>query len=119
MANRGVKERFDLCAEWLDVLHFQNLRANAGPWARVRLSQITDRSVVRCIVDHNIVARLKEAHLTNFFRADARGSYICDSPSRKFDPRVRGVNSTREDWNADGVHAGNLDVGPDQPLHNV
>ena len=118
MIDSGVKERFDLCAERLDVLHLQNLCANPRPWARVGLSQITDRSIVRRVVDHDVVARLKETHLANLFRADPRRSYVRDGAGGKFDSRVRGVNSIRENRDADGVHVGNLDVAPNQPRYS-
>src|SRR5436305_686647 len=96
MIYSGVNELFYLYAERLDVLHLQNFCANPRPWARVGLSKITDRSIVRRVVDHDVVARLKEAHLANLFRADARRSYVRDGAGGKFDSRVRGVNSIRE-----------------------
>ena len=83
------------------------------------MSKITDRSIVRRVVNHDIVARLKEAHLANLFRPDARGSYVRDGARRKFNPRIRGVNSIRENGNTDGVHVGNVDIAANQPLDNV
>ena len=83
------------------------------------MSKITDRNIVRRIVDHDVVARLKETHLANLFRPDTRGGYVRDGAGGKFYSRVRGVNSIRENGNADGVHVGDIDVVLDLMIHDL
>src|SRR5256885_13159323 len=71
------------------------------------------------VVNSDVVARLKEAHLANLFGAHARGGDVGDCARSEFNPGVGGVYSIGENGNADRVNTGRFNILAHQPLHDI
>src|SRR5215813_5386856 len=70
---RRLQKGLDFGAEWFDILYFHDLRSHTGPPTVSRRRQTADRSVVRQVVNHYVIARLKETHLAYLLSSDTRG----------------------------------------------
>src|SRR5207245_8226664 len=101
------------------VFDFKNPGVHTWPGTAARASEITDGGVIRSVVNHNIIAWLKEAHLANLFGAHARSRDVCHRARSKFESRVRSIYLVSQNWNADGMQRSHLDIFSDQPLHDV
>ena len=62
---------------------------------------------------------LKEAHLPDLLCADTRGSDVGDCSGRKFETRIRSINTIRQDRNPDGSHVRHFNLTAYEPLHDV
>src|SRR5713226_6640715 len=84
-----------------------------------RSCQVADRSVIRRVIDCDVIVRLKETHLANLLSAHSRCSDVCHRADREFQARVCRINPISNNRNADRVKRSYFDVFPDQPLHDV
>ena len=77
----GCYESENLRAQWFNVDDIEVLRVNSRPGAfRGGRRQVADRSVLRGVVDSDVIMWLKKTHLANFFRAYTRGRDVCYCP---------------------------------------
>src|SRR5215208_169885 len=79
--SRRIEERHDLSAQWFDVDYIEMLDVYARPGAARRGSfQTTHRRSLGCVIHRDVVVRLKETHLPDFFRAYPGSSYVRHRP---------------------------------------
>src|SRR5258708_29524309 len=99
-ARRCLQKAFGLGAQGLDIFHRERLGVDAGPRAMgARRSQVADRSVISCVIDVDVIARLEKTHLANLLGPDARGGDVRYRAGRKFQARIGGVDALSQDRN--------------------
>src|SRR5712692_1227373 len=114
------QKAFGLGAQGFDVFHLERARVDAGPGAMSpRRRQVANRSVIRRVVDGDVIARLKETHLANPLSTHPRGGDVRYRAGREFQSRIGGIDALSQDRNTHRVQRSYLDLLANQPLHDV